>query len=101
MKRLILVFLLMPASLLAAPATLQWDWGNPNNITGVSFNVKLNDAEVATVADPARQVDIDLPPGGAVIQVNACTVDACSAWSEPLMVPPSPSNVRITIQYGP
>lgn len=99
MKRLFYIFLLVPTLLPAA--TLQWDWDNPQNITGVSFNVKLNDAEVATVADPARQVDIDLPPGGAVIQVNACTVDACSAWSEPLMVPPSPSNVRITIQYGP
>lgn len=96
-----LAILLVAVSINAGAATLQWDWDNPNGITGASFTVKVNDVEVATVADPARQAEIDLPPGGAVIQVNACTVNACSAWSEPLMVPPSPSNVRITIQYGP
>ena len=78
---------------IAIAATLSWEWQNTGELSGITFNVYRDGQLIASVPDPERSVDY-ARVGWETLEVDACTMDACSEKSEPLIIPGRPDGLK-------
>ena len=77
----------------AQASTLQWDHPGADGYKCYKDGTQFSDTT-------EKQVDVTVPKSGANYTCTAYLGDVESAHSDPLIVPPAPSNITITIVIG-
>mgnify|MGYP000653095393 CR=1 FL=1 len=95
MKLLVLLLTLISSVAMADEGTLIWD--HPG-VGIVGYRIYLDNTMLQEVTE--RTAVVTIPPKGGLFSVTAYSVTAESARSKTVGIPPAPTGIILTINFG-